>query len=44
MLVKVWKNDHAMVDRPYSENPDYRETIRRAAFGDRKYIRYFAGR
>src|SRR3984957_18617835 len=44
MLLKVWKNVHAMVDRPYSENPDYRETIRRAAFGDRKYIRYFAGR
>ena len=44
MLLKVWKNDRAMVDRPYSENPDYRETIRRAALGDRKYIRYFAGR
>jgi translation elongation factor EF-G len=44
MLLKMWKNDHAMVDRAYSENPGYRETIRRAAFGDRKYIRYFAGR
>jgi translation elongation factor EF-G len=44
MLPKVWKNGDAMVDRPYSESPDYRETIRRAAFGERKYIRYLAGR
>jgi translation elongation factor EF-G len=44
MLLRVWKNSGAMVDRAYSENPGYRETIRRAAFGDRKYIRYFAGR
>ena len=27
-----------------SERPDYRETIHRAAIGDRKYIRYFDGR
>jgi translation elongation factor EF-G len=27
-----------------SERPDYKETIQRAAIGDRKYVRYFDGR
>jgi translation elongation factor EF-G len=35
----VWKNGKVI-----SERPDYRETIQRAAIGDRKYVRYFDGR
>jgi elongation factor G len=33
-----------MFGQAYSDSPDYRETIQRAAIGDRKYIRFFAGR